>query len=365
MSRLRIHGSGTLHPVRLSASHLKELLHSFPANSPVRKIIEHLLKHGISLTENDIELIKKIDFPNIDLNDPANQYHLDMIRALFQKPENDGLPHRLGKNLYDVIDKMGLNLDQVRGIKVEIFKVEDISLDVGSRRDVDLVTLETDRDTITFTVSLDKAPFRHVGESHSRQEANVLMSQNTSQGRWATQRCFGFVTVEINGRPHGSVLKEFLPGVMLSNHIQIIGSPEEDMYARDLCIIAFNHGRMIGNIIGTTGGFPIDMTPENVIVNDNDGVTCRTCDLSSVETSGESWLKRLEIDIKMWKKYAWHYLFGITSELNQAKRDSFLALIRKRMGDGTIETLSAACQQLETAPGEAFNNLLLQILEQH
>lgn len=348
-------------PPKTIPPHVGKMLGTLPATSPVRKIVEDLIKNGIALSKQDCELIKKITLSGIDLNDPKNQYHLDMIRAMFQKE----------KMIYDVAGQLGIDFTGVRKIKVEVFKVANISMDIGTRRDVDLVTLETDRGKINFTVSLDKEPYRHVGESHSRQEANILMSSNTSQGRWATQRCLGFTSVEINGQPHGAITKEFLPGVMLTGFTRVVGTPEEEMLAPHLRVVAFNHGRMVGNILQTTGGFPIDTTPENVIVNDEKGVSCRTCDLNGVETTGNAWLKGLETDMKMWKNFAWHYLFGLTSELNAAKRDSFLALAQNSLSAQTIESLRTAHREVEAIErrgnlnDEMLNNLIRRILEEH
>lgn len=359
MTKARGIGPGparTSKPPKTLPPHIGEMMRALPADSPVRKIVEDLIKNGVIPSEQDCELIKKIALSGIDLSDPKNAYHLDMLRALFQKE----------KMIYDVAAQLGIDFTGVRKIKVQVFKVADISMDIGTRRDVDLVTLETDRGEINFTISLDKEPYRHVGESHSRQEANILMSSNTSPGRWATQRGLGFTSVEINGRQHGTSAKEFLPGVMLTGFTEMVGTSEEQMLAPDLRVIAFNHGRMVGNILQTTGGFPRDMTPENVIVNDENGVTCRTCDLNGVDPSGNSWLKSLETDMKMWEKFAWHYLFGITAELSAAKRDSLLALMKSRFDLGMIDSLIAANQQLEAAeqmgdlPGE-----IERILEAH
>jgi len=356
---------------RLNTARLNRLLSGLPSTSIVRKVIEYLHQNGIKLTADDVELLKRLDLANIDLSGPRSQYHLDIIRALFQKPENDGLPHRRDTLLLDVADQLEVDVGRVRGIKVEVFRLEDISLDIGTRRDVDLVTLETDKGDLTFTVSLDKDPHQVAGESHSRQEANTLMSSNTSQGRWATQRCYGYVTVRIGGRPRGVIVKEFLPGVMLGTYTGYIGRPEEAVISESLRVLAFAHGRMIGNIIQTSGGFPVDMTPENVIVNEQDGVTCRTCDLSGIDRNGANWLKSLGIDLKMWEKYGWHYLFGVISELSEVKADSFLALIQGQVGAPMIESLKAAQHEVAAIErrggltGELYNELIRRILTEH
>ena len=325
-------------------------------------ISAHLQANKIELTERDIAIIGKIALVDIDLTQPENEYHLHMIRALFQNVERDGLPHRKEKYIYDIADRLDINLDQAHQVKVDIIQVEDISMNIGTRRDVDRICIVTEQGEVSFTISLDKKPYAHINESHSKQEADVLIPYASSQNLWATQDCFGFTTIRIAGRAHGVIFKEYLPGVMISNHTTIVGSGYERDFARDLPIVAFSHGRMVGNIIDQTGAFPEDMNPENVIIDDTTEVVCRTCDLSGLERDFARGIKLLFTDISMWRSYAFQYLFGLLLETPKTKRTQILeALAEER--SSMAQRLEEALSRFEEVEGEEQETgLLLSII---
>jgi hypothetical protein len=312
----------------------EKTLKMIPLEMSSLQIISELEKNGTQVTAVDIRLIRKIVFSDIDLDHPNSQYHLHLVRALFQKVERDGVFHRKQKYIYDIADQLGIRFSNVRQIKFDLRTVEDISHNIGSRRDVDCITLVADDGkSFTFTVSLDKKPYRQIGESHSLQEADTLIPLNGSENLWAVQKCYGATKVIIGSGLHGIVFKEFLPGRMVSNFTNIVGSPFENEYRSDLPVVAFSHGRMIGNIFHSTGAFPIDMNPENVIIDDRDVIICRTCDLNGLERDLERGLAFLRIDIRDWGSFAKYFLFGIFTELDNGEIDQTFAIMERNLGN--------------------------------
>ncbi|MBI2984137.1 MAG: hypothetical protein HYY50_00725 [Candidatus Kerfeldbacteria bacterium] len=112
--------------------------------------LEQRLKMHVGHLER--QLLKKVEYVNVDFEDPRSRYHVEMLGEFVFK-ESEGQPSFASQ----VLEANGVVEDQLEKVIIESFEQEDISLDVGTKRNVDRALLVlADGKTIAVTLSLDK-----------------------------------------------------------------------------------------------------------------------------------------------------------------------------------------------------------------
>jgi hypothetical protein len=188
--------------------------------------------------------------------------------------------------LGQIVRENYINIKNVQKVMVESFELQDIDLDLGTKRNVDLVTLILkDESELSITVSIDKYPTHDIHQSPSFQESQALSNIDTSKA-WAVQRFFGYKTIEdsVDGRFKGLICKEFVPGEVLGNVTADLEIAKETHSEDAIKKLAYAVGKMFANCLNELGGVPRDSNSLNIIiVNSNlENPVTRFCDVEDV-----------------------------------------------------------------------------------
>ena len=236
-------------------------------------------RHDVGKFEKQI--LKKVEFVGIDPEDHEAQYHYEILGTLVMRGVEDK-ESLLGQ----IVRKNFINIKDVQKVMVESFELQDIDLDLGTKRNVDLITLVLkNKNELSITVSIDKYAHDNIEQSPSFQESQALSGIDTSKA-WAVQRFFGYKTIEdsVDGRFKGFICKEFIPGEVLGNVTADIEMAKETHTEEAVKKLAYAVGKMFANCLNEFGGVPRDSNSLNIIiVNSNleDPVT-RFCDVEDV-----------------------------------------------------------------------------------
>lgn len=231
------------------------------------------------------ELLEKVEFANVDLDDPKNAYHIDVLKALVVKGLVDHESLVSG-----ILKKFGLTKENIQQVIIESFTVEDIGLDIGTKRNVDLFRIIlNDNKEVSFTVSVDKYGNENIENSPSISEAKTLKNIYTAKMQ-CVQKYFGHTAyIDSQGLSRGVICKEFLPGMMLGNYTADLQFAVEQMGAQAIKNIAYATGKMIGYSMKNLGGIPSDSNPLNIIIDQSaDGeISARFCDVEALRTNNK------------------------------------------------------------------------------
>lgn len=227
------------------------------------------------------QILKKVEFVGIDPEDQEAQYHYEILGTLVLK-EGDDPDSLLGQ----IVKKNCINIEDVQKVVVESFELQDIDLDLGTKRNVDLITLVLrDQSDLSLTVSIDKYATHDVAQSPSFQESQALSNVDASKA-WAVQRFFGYKTIEdsVDGRFKGFICKEFVPGEVLGNFTADLETAKETYGEEAMKRLAYAVGTMFANCLNELGGVPRDSNSLNIIVvNSNlENPVTRFCDVEEV-----------------------------------------------------------------------------------
>ena len=281
-------------------------------------VIAHYLETiGLDLSEQDKALIEKLSFTEalsgIGVEDNVNVMpHLNAIAALFMPVQEDGIEHRVGKYIYDIIEKFNISVELVESIIIDDAARESVTQ--GGNRNVYKVTIVTEDASRIFIVAVDKEfyelfdeagepeetgalvePFDPEDEAnhsfHSKGEHKNLREYASMVGR-LIQKIFGYSEYRFSyqGRKHiiTAIYKEYLPGYDLETYVHwFINQGKQTVSTRALMSRIFkNVGMMAAEfLIQTKGLLPHDVITNfaNIIVTEEDGIVrIRICDFSSL-----------------------------------------------------------------------------------
>lgn len=242
------------------------------------ELAQHLvakLEQRLKLHVGNVErqLLAKVEFANVDFESPRSRYHLDMLGEFVMK-EAEEQPSLASR----VLLEHGYSAEQLEKIVIESFDQEDVSFDIGTKRNVDAAHLVLENgQSLTVSLSLDKRAVTNPADSPSLQEASALSVLNDEK-MWSVQRYYGSSRVEKKDKFRGFIVKEFLPGSMLGNYLSAgEGEIEPDRLKR----VAFATGQSFANSLERIHGLPKDANPMNLIVDEReDGtIVVRNCDV--------------------------------------------------------------------------------------
>ncbi|OGY91288.1 MAG: hypothetical protein A3B31_00845 [Candidatus Komeilibacteria bacterium RIFCSPLOWO2_01_FULL_53_11] len=259
------------------------------------------------------QLLKKIELIDIDLDE--SPYHVDMLGVLVVR-ESEEKKSLIGS----IVEKSELSDKPIQKIIVERFSMEDISLDIGTKRNVDVITIVfEDGKELTLTVSLDKEAVDSIEKSPSYQEAQTLRQKGAGD-TWAVQKYYGMEKVEDKEGLRVAICKEFLDGPMLANATTAIDpymSEEEQARAKRL---AYATGRMVANTLTQLGGVPKDSNPLNIIIirEDTADEHTRYCDVEGIVTDEEGIRSELDRLKNEFKEYGGELFRGINEHYDGA-----------------------------------------------
>ena len=187
-----------------------------------------------------------------------------------------------------IILESGLTDKPIERIIVENFQASDVSLDVGTKRDVDKFVVKFEGGAeMVMTVSLDKQSVAKKYQSPSLQETSVLEKVRHHDIAWSVQRWLGSTFIEDKDGTRGLICKEFIPGFMLANYTSDVAMAIDAYGLEAMRQLAYAVGRMVANVLVTLGGIPIDSNGLNIIVTEDSDGSPRTryCDVEMLRTS--------------------------------------------------------------------------------
>lgn len=243
------------------------------------RIVEFLSSLFSNIGRFERALIDRLSFENIDFTRDGTSYHFDMVRGL--------LVPKIGEKtslMLRILEDTDLSPEQIQSVKIEAFKVVDISMDVGTKRDVDRVWLKlNDGRQAVMTVSLDKEPVAHKDDSPSLEEAETLGGIDTDKA-WCVQKLYGSTLIEDAKGSRGLICKEYLDGVMLGNYVINREETSRKFGEKHLSRIVAATTDMLANSLEVIGGVPRDSNMFNVIIGtkEDGGMLARYCDVESV-----------------------------------------------------------------------------------
>lgn len=203
---------------------------------------------------------------------------------------------------------------QIASLVVEQFKQEDISHQIGTKRNVDCVRIVLkDRAPITATLSLDREAVEEVDDSPSFQEAESLASVDGDDA-WCVQRFYGLRILEHVDGKRGLICKEFLDGDMLASVLPLI-AVAQDEHAQSIRELARCTGALFANALHELGGVPKDSHPMNVILTETpDGdIRARFCDVEEIRTDAEGIRRELALMRKEFGKFGEDFMDAVGS----------------------------------------------------
>jgi len=247
---------------------------------------EHLLNYLKNTGLNDKQfnkfkgLINKIKFVDIDINNPENRIHVDMMAGLLSIEKYSGkifLEKILNNINHEIQDAEWLLISSVKN-----FETESIDLNIGTNRCVDKIECVFSNDSAyNFTLSADLLDHEDDRDSNSFIEKEVFESP-LGQNNPVMQNYFGYAEKELSGRNYRLIAKEYLPGKNISQYLNELEASEFEESLSDVsCELAYSMGylyqRMKGQLLE-------DLKLENVIYNyqnpDSNKSLCRICDHS-------------------------------------------------------------------------------------
>lgn len=223
------------------------------------------------------QIMDKVHFSNFEPEEEGpRRYHLEMLRELILRTSET--EHSIATS---IMAKHGMNAERLKAVIVESFDQEDVSFDIGTKRNVDLMAMVfDDESSLAMTTSLDKEPVAREIDSPSLQEAAILRQVNP-KAAWSLQEYLADSVVQDERGTRGFIVKEFLPGDMLGNILPMgeVG-PEQLVYLKK---VALATGRMIANARKNLGGVPKDSNELNIIISqDEENPLARYCDVEGV-----------------------------------------------------------------------------------
>ena len=252
------------------------------------------------------QILEKVELIDIDLD--KSPYHIDMLQSLLvrESEEHDSL-------LGSIIKKKELTKMPIQKIIVESFNMEDIGLDLGTKRNVDAVTLVFEDDKqFSMTVSLDKDAVSEEGDSASYKEA-AIPQQTDATASWSVQEYYGSQVLRDESGVRTLICKEFLDGQMLGNLTsEIFPAMTEEEKAR-MSRIAYAVGKMIANALTTLSGIPRDSNGLNIIIKESAGdvFTARYCDVEEIQKTPQALSKELKLLYRDFGEFGDEMLRGI------------------------------------------------------
>lgn len=273
------------------------------------------LEQRIGIFEKQI--LEKAEFVDIDLEGEASQYHVDMLESLVVREleDQDSL-------IACVVKSKHKTIADIEKLIVESFSLGDISFDIGTKRNVDVVTLIFSGDqSFTMTVSLDKERVIDMKDSPSFKESEILQNIDSDK-TWAVQKYFGSIeVVDVDtGGKRFLICKEFLDGQMLGNFTTDLHNSEELYGKHNMERLAYATGKAVANILTELGGVPLDSNPLNLIVLgvvDSEEITVRYCDVEELRTDKAGINKEIVLIGKSFGYLADHFKRGIKENCKQ------------------------------------------------
>lgn len=261
------------------------------------------LEQRLGFGDFERDLYDMAEFVDIDIDDPENEYHRDMLLGVLKRSEETGTS-LLGQILREQED---LTEDDIAKIVVEGFNFRDIDLDLGTKRNVDRISLVCkDMRTLEMTVSIDKEPAAEDATTPTLQETEVLSNVKEPLLTWSVQKWFGTTTFRGEDGMHAIICKEYLPGTVLSalTHDLDMGVAQYgEEFVRQ---IAHAVGKMIANARAGLGGIPMDSNSFNIIIDtrEDGSVVARYCDVEKVRTSQSEIAREISLIKQEFGKYA-------------------------------------------------------------
>lgn len=228
---------------------------------------------------------QKTVFKDIDMTDPKNYYHVDMLRGLMYQPSaldpRDPKKPSLIREIFTAEDALNGALDEV---VVEAVVATDISFNVGTKRNVDRFLFRfSDGKEISVTVSLDRERYDRASDSASLAEAAVLSRMENNV--LAFQKYYGALSLPtVDGR-RGLICKEYLPGVMLESVMKNQALLEGVGTSVSMQEVIQATAEMVAITLKQARGLPVDSHGMNVILHHDDRnqtLTGRYCDVEYV-----------------------------------------------------------------------------------
>lgn len=255
------------------------------------------LELGHHIGEFEHQIIDKTEFIDIDINSEDSIYHVDMLGGLIVRnsEEEDSL-------LGGIVRNNNESIKDIEKIVVESFDFQEIDFDLGTKRNVDLVTLIHDGgQKFIMTVSIDKIVRENIKDSPSYKEAEVLRNADPSTA-WSVQKYFGYHTIHYADydETKGLVCKEFLPGQMVANLTNDIERAVEEYGEGTMKNTARAIGKMLANALDEFGGIPIDSNTLNIIVLETESgeITARYCDVEGIQQDDKGMRHELQLLMK-------------------------------------------------------------------
>jgi len=209
------------------------------------------------------------------------------------------------------MSELEINSEVIEKIAIEKMKLEDISLEMGTRRNVDHVEIGLKDKVYSFTVSIDRRPLEETGRSESLEEAKVL-AQLSKKHIKALQRYFGSSKINRKGK-RGVIFKEYLSGYVLENFTALIGTEYEKEKKDLLSKIALSCGEMIGEFYKETKSLPQDLHGLNIIINEEEEeIISRLCDVSGLAYGPREILHELSFLFEEFRHFESNIIKGFT-----------------------------------------------------
>ncbi|MEK7616239.1 MAG: hypothetical protein AAB420_03485 [Patescibacteria group bacterium] len=243
------------------------------------------------------------EFQDIDIENPKNAYHRDMLQAILLRSPETGTS-LIGQILREQEDLREEDIDK---IIVESFQFDDIDLDLGTKRNVDRVVLVCkDMRTLTMTVSIDKARVENIYDSPTMQETNTIQEIKDPLLTWAVQKWYGTTVVKDGKGIRAVICKEYVPGTILNALTLDLEVAEMEYGEQFIRQVAYAVGKMIANVRAGFDGIPIDSNPFNIIIDtkDDGNITARYCDVERILTEPQEMNREISLIKKEFGKYA-------------------------------------------------------------
>ncbi|OGI94141.1 hypothetical protein A3A07_00890 [Candidatus Nomurabacteria bacterium RIFCSPLOWO2_01_FULL_41_52] len=262
------------------------------------------------------QILKKVEFVGIDPEEPESQYHYEVLGTLVLRASEDR-ESLLGQ----IVRENYIDIEDVQKVMVESFELQDIDLDLGTKRNVDLITLVLkDEKEFSVTVSIDKHATHDIHQSPSFQESQALSNIDTGKA-WAVQRFLGYKTIEdsVDGKFKGLICKEFIPGEVLGNVTADIELSKETHGEAAMKKLAYAVGKMFANCLNEFGGVPRDSNSLNIIiVNSNlENPVTRFCDVEEVRRDEAGIKLELRLMVAEFEEFGNEVTRGIKDNLSE------------------------------------------------
>ncbi|MFZ4632229.1 MAG: hypothetical protein ACOYL8_03460 [Patescibacteria group bacterium] len=249
---------------------------------PKKNLISILEKSGLNKEEikNFESLISKIKFINIDINSKEEGIHIDMIASLLARQENGDI------FLQNILKSINHNWQEAEEFLISSTKEiesESIDLDVGTNRRVDKIECVFDNElAYDFTLSADLIDYEDKNDSNSYTEKQIFESP-LAKDNPILQNYFGYSEKNLSGRNYRLIAKEYLPGKNIAQYFNEmhVDSSLNTVFDDLSCELAYSMGYLYKRM---DGQLLEDLKLENIIYNyknpDSDKSACRICDHS-------------------------------------------------------------------------------------